>query len=162
MATPSRDLRRLTRAWLLLCLALLVHVIDEAATGFLRVYNPTVTALRSELGWWPMPTFTFGGWLTGLLVLCFVLLVLSLWVVRGSRVMRAVAYVFATIMLLNALGHTAGTIAGRTVSGVTFARPMPGFWSSPLLFVASIYMLVQLRRTRHVRGVGMHAALGSR
>lgn len=152
MPTPSRNLRGLTRAWLLLCLALLVHVIDEAATGFLRVYNPTVEALRAKLGWWPMPAFTFAGWLTGLLVVCFVLLVLSLWVVRGSRRARVLAYVFAVVMLLNGLAHTAGTVAGRTVPTVTFPRPMPGFWSSPLLLFASIYMLVQLRRTRPTSG----------
>jgi hypothetical protein len=154
MPMPSRDLRGLTRAWLLLCLSLLVHVVDEAATGFLRVYNPTVEALRAELGWWPMPTFTFGPWLGGLLVLCFVLFVLSLWVVRGSRVMRGIAYVFAVIMLLNGLAHTAVTILGRTVASVTVPRPAPGFWSSPLLLFASIYMLVQLRRTRAV-GTGI-------
>ncbi len=149
MPPLSRDLRGLTRAWLLLCLALLLHVIDEAATGFLRVYNPTVEALRAQLGWWPMPTFTFVGWLTGLLVLCFVLFSLSLWVVRGSPAARAVACIFAFIMLANAVAHTVATVLGRTVASVTFSRPAPGFWSSPLLFVASIYMLVQLRRTRH-------------
>ncbi len=158
MPTLSRDLRGLTRAWLLLCLSLLVHVIDEAITGFLRVYNPTVEALRSQLRWWPMPTFTFGAWLGGLIVLCFVLFVLSLWVVRGSRVMRAIAYVFAAIMLLNALAHTTATIFDRTVASVTFARPAPGFWSSPLMFAASIYMFAQLRRTRHAGAMVKRAA----
>lgn len=147
---PSKGLRDVTRAWLLLCLALFVHVIDEALTGFLNVYNPTVLALRAKLGAWPMPTFTFGSWLGGLIALCVVLVFLSLWVVRGSRAMRAVAYVFASIMLLNAAAHTVGTIRGRTVDTITFARPMPGFWSSPLLAVAAIYLLWQLRRTRVV------------
>lgn len=163
MTMPSKQLRGLTRAWLLLCLSLLVHVVDEAATGFLSVYNPTVEALRAQLGWWPMPTFTFGGWLGGLLVLCFVLFALSLWVVRGSRVMRAIAYVFAVIMLLNALAHTTETILGRTVATVTFPRPAPGFWSSPPMFAAAIYMLVQLRRTRRAgSGTARGVASGSK
>lgn len=148
MVLPSKNRQDVTRAWLLLCLALMVHVTDEAVTGFLNVYNPTVMALRERLGWWPMPTFTFGWWLTGLVLLCAVLVVLSLWVVRGSRIMRAVAYIFAIIMLFNAAAHTLGTIRGRTVDTIAFRRPMPGFWSSPLLACAAIYMLWQLRRTR--------------
>ncbi len=51
-------------------------------------------------------------------------------------------------MLLNAAGHTVATIFGRTVSSVTFPRPAPGFWSSPFLVAAAVYLLVQLRKTR--------------
>src|ERR1017187_6772928 len=40
------------------------------------------------------------------------------------------------------------TIFGRTVSAVTFPRPAPGFWSSPPMAAAAIYLLVQLRRTK--------------
>ena len=39
--------RSLARAWILLCLALALHVFDEATTGFLGVYNPTVLAIRA-------------------------------------------------------------------------------------------------------------------
>ena len=49
-------------------LALSVHVADEALTDFLSVYNPAVEALRERLPWFPLPTFTFEGWLTGLIV----------------------------------------------------------------------------------------------
>lgn len=57
-------------------------------------------------------------------------------------------YFLAVIMLLNGLGHTTGTILGRTVSSVRFPRPMPGFYSSPLLLATSVYAFMQLRRTR--------------
>jgi hypothetical protein len=50
--------------------------------------------------------------------------------------------------LFNALGHTVATILGHTVATVRFARPAPGFYSSPVLAIASIYLLVQLRRAR--------------
>jgi hypothetical protein len=60
---------------------------------------------------------------------------------------RPLGYVFAVIMLLNGIGHTAGTIAGRSVASVHFARPMPGFYSSPFLIAAAIYLLIQLRRS---------------
>jgi hypothetical protein len=51
-------------------------------------------------------------------------------------------------MVLNAVGHTLGTVFGRTIASVEFSRPMPGFYSSPFLLAASIYVLVQLRRSR--------------
>jgi len=55
---------------------------------------------------------------------------------------------FAGIMLLNGLGHTLFTILGRTVEAVRFARPAPGFYSSPALIGAAGWMLVRLWRTR--------------
>ena len=148
MHEPKSPNRSLARAWIMLCLALALHIFDEAATGFLRVYNPTVIALRQQLGWWPMPTFEFGEWLVGLIVACVALLALSGAVSRGVKGTRVAAYIFAIIMLLNAAGHTLGTIFGRTVASVTFPRPAPGFWSSPIMAAAAIYLLIQLRRSR--------------
>lgn len=135
-------------AWIALCLALALHVCDEASTDFLSVYNPTVLALRTKLGFWPMPTFEFREWLTGLIVAVLVLLALSPLVFKGAHWTRPVFYIFAIVMLLNGLGHTAGTVLGHTVGSVRFPRPMPGFYSSPLLLVTSVYALLQLRRTR--------------
>ena len=143
--------RALKHAWILLCLALALHVFDEATTGFLGVYNLTVIALRERLGWWPMPTFQFGEWLTGLIAACVILLVLSGAVARGARGTRVLAYVFAILMLLNAAGHTLATIFGRAVASVPFPRPAPGFWSSPFMAAAAIYLLVQLRKSASSR-----------
>jgi hypothetical protein len=142
-------------AWILLCLALAAHVTDEASTGFLRVYNPTVVALRARLGFWPMPTFEFREWLSGLIVAVLVLLALSPFIFRGSRWIRPLFYFLAVALFANGLAHTAGTIFGRTVSSVHFARPMPGFYSSPLLLAASVYALIQLSRTRRSRIAGV-------
>jgi hypothetical protein len=47
-------------------LVFVLHVADEAATGFLSVYNPTVTAVRERFRWFPMPTSEYGEWLAGL------------------------------------------------------------------------------------------------
>jgi hypothetical protein len=135
-------------AWILLCLALAIHVLDEALTGFLKVYNPTVLALRQRLGYWPMPPFEFRNWLTGLIVLVVILLALSPFAFRGARAFRPFFYLFAILMLANGLGHIAATILGQTVSSVHFARPAPGFYSAPLLLAGSIYSLLQLRKTR--------------
>lgn len=146
---PTPSYQELGIAWVALCLALAAHVADEALTGFLNIYNPTVAELRQRLGYWPMPEFEFRGWLEGLIAAVVILLALSPFVFSGSRWIRPLFYVFAVIMLLNALAHTTGTIMGRSFPDIRFTRPMPGFYSSPLLFVCSIYALIQLRRTRH-------------
>lgn len=141
-------LRRLGLAWVFLWLALALHVADEAANGFLFIYNPTVTALREKLGFWPMPTFTFEGWLIGLTVGILLLVTLTPFAFRNARWMRPLSYFCAIVLcILNACGHTLGTIFGRTVSTVHFSRPAPGFISSPILLGAGVYALVQLRKT---------------
>ena len=141
------------RGWLFLTLALAAHVTDEALTGFLNVYNPTVIAMRQQWGWFPMPTFEFREWLVGLIVLVVVLLALTPVAASGARWLRPIAYFLCVVMFLNGMGHTLGTIFGRTfAASVRFPRPMPGFYSSPLLFASSIYLWVQLRRT--ARGEG--------
>jgi hypothetical protein len=135
--------------WVALALALGAHVADEAFTHFLDVYNPTVLAMRQRFAWFPMPAFAFRGWLGGLIALVVVLLLLTPFAFRDARWIRPIAYIFAIIMLANGIGHITFTILGRTVDSVHFARPAPGFYSSPLLLAASIYLLVQLRRTAH-------------
>jgi hypothetical protein len=138
--------RRLGVAWVLLCFALAAHVADEALTGFLSVYNPTVAEIGRRTGFHP-PSFGFTEWLTGLVVGVVVLLALSPLAFANRRLWRPLAYFFSLIMLLNGAGHTAGTIAGRTFADIPFPRPMPGFYSSPLLLAGSVYLLLQLRRT---------------
>lgn len=144
-ATPSN--RPLARTWLLLCLGLSLHVFDEATTGSLQIYNPAVRVLRERFGWWPMPTFAFEGWPTGLIIVCVVLFASTPLVARRARGTRALAYSFAILMLLKAGGHTLATIFGRTIASVTFPRPAPGFWSSPFMAAAGIYLLVELCRS---------------
>lgn len=148
-ATGRGSTPRLGWAWLALCCALALHVTDEALTGFLSVYNPTVLALRARLGWWPMPTFQFREWLVGLIVfVCVIFLLAPLFFRGGGRPIRPLAWVFAVLMIGNGIGHTLGTIAGRSVASVHFPRPMPGFYSSPFLIAASVWVLVELGRTK--------------
>lgn len=135
-------------AWLLLCLGFVSHVVDEALTGFLAVYNPTVLALRASYSWFPMPTYEYRDWLIGLIVANAVLLALTPLAYRNARGLRPLAYFFAAVMLLNGLGHTLFTILGHTVPAITFPRPAPGFYSSPLLLVTSVFLLMRLRATR--------------
>lgn len=143
---------RLGITWLAFCFTLALHVTDEALTGFLSVYNPTVLALRQRLGFWPMPTFGFREWLSGLTALIVLLVLLGPFLFRNDRWVRFLAYFFAVVAgILNALGHTIATILGHTVSSVRFARPAPGFYSSPFLCLAAIFVLLELRRTRRMQ-----------
>ena len=145
---PRPELRRLGLAWIFLWLALALHVADEAANGFLFIYNPTVTALREKLGFWPMPTFAFQEWITGLTVGILLLATLTPFAFRNAAWMRPLFYFCAIVLcILNACGHTLATVFGRTVSTVHFSRPAPGFISSPILLAAGIYALFQLRKT---------------
>ena len=134
---------RHTRAWTLLAGALAVHVIDEALTGFLDFYNPLVLRMRETLGWWPMPTFTFGVWLTGLAVLVLVLFLLAPIIRRGGPAVTAMSWLFATIMFFNGVGHLAGSLY--------FERWLPGATSAPLLLITSVMLA---RATIARRGMG--------
>jgi hypothetical protein len=134
------DRRSLGRAWLGLCFALAIHVADEALTDFLSVYNPTVIAIRQRVPWLPLPTFTFGVWLTGLIGAIVFLLVLSRFAFRGARWITWLSYPFGILMLLNGLNHIAGSFY--------FGRLMPGVYSSPLLLIASVYLLMTAHRSR--------------
>ena len=147
-ARPSTSPDNFGRAWLLLCLAFCGHVADEALTGFLNVYNPTVIAMRDRLGWFPMPIFEYREWLAGLIVANLVLLALTPFAYRNTRGLRPLAYFYAGVMLLNGMGHTVFTVLGRTVASVQFPRPAPGFYSSPFLLITSIYLFIRLRASR--------------
>jgi hypothetical protein len=125
-------------AWLALTAALAVHVADEALNDFLSLYNPAVEAIRARLAWWPMPTFTFGVWLGGLIAAVVLLALLSVIAFQGARVMRPLSYFYAGLMLLNGCGHIAGSLY--------LGRMMPGVYSSPLLLAASLWLFDATRR----------------
>jgi len=120
------------------CCALALHVTDEALTGFLSAYNPTVLALRVRFGFWRCRPSTFVLWLTALIIGIVVLVALSPFAFRNARWIRLLSYFLAIFVgIFNALGHTLATIFGHTVSSVRFPRPAPGFYSSPFLFAAA-------------------------
>ena len=131
---------RLGRAWVALTAVLAAHVADEALTDFLSVYNPIVQAARERFGWFPMPTFEFGPWLTGLVILILVLAALSPLAYAHNTFVRAASYPYAAIMLLNGIGHLAGS--------VYFRRWLPGATTAPFLIVTSIGLLAAARGSR--------------
>lgn len=84
----------------------------------------------------------------GLIVGDVLLLALAPLFFHGGRPLRPLAWILAFLMFGNGCAHIVATIAGRTVASVHFARPAPGFYSSPLLIAASAWTLVELWRTR--------------
>ena len=126
------------KAWIYLCLALLVHVIDETANDFLSVYNPFVKSIRAFIPFLPVPTFSFPVWLGGLLAAVVLLLSLSPFAFHEARWVKPLAYFLGIVMIINGLLHFAGSWY--------LNRLMPGFISSPLLIACSIYLLVTLRK----------------
>ena len=139
---------RLGRAWLALCAALAVHVTDEALTGFLGVWNPTVSAIHARWPWFPLPAFRFGVWLGGLIAGVAILFALSPRFFHGGGALRIPAYAIAALVGVgNGLGHTIASVLGHTAPEVMVPRPAPGFYSSPLIMAAGVWLIVELRRT---------------
>jgi len=125
-------------AWIALAVALALHVLDEALTDFLAVYNPAVLKIRSRFRWIWLPVFSFKIWIAGLAAGVALLFALSPLAFRGVRWIIIAALPLSVIMLGNGLGHIGGSIY--------FRRLMPGVYSSPLLIVASIFVLIHALR----------------
>jgi uncharacterized protein with HXXEE motif len=124
-------------AWLALCIALAIHVADEALTDFLSVYNPTVRAIRARFPFLPLPTYTFRVWLSGLAAVIALLASLTPAASRDAPGMRPTAYVFGLVMAGNGLLHLGASLYKR--------RLMPGTYSAPLILAAAIYLLAAIR-----------------
>jgi hypothetical protein len=130
-------------AWVALALALGLHVADEALTGFLPVYNGLVEGVRAKHSWVPLPTFTFPVWLGGLILGVLLLLVLTPLVSRRAPWLRVASLILGAVMTANALGHMGAS--------VYWGKPAPGVYSSPLLLIAALALLITASRAR-VRG----------
>ena len=141
MESRLRLRRRHWLAWMGLCGALAVHVADEALMGWLDWYNPTVRAIHEQ---YPsvllrilLPTFTFEIFLSLLIFAVVMLVAVSYFVWKGRWAMRPISHVFAIVLLTNGLFHIAHSIYMREL--------MPGVYTSPLLLVASIVLIVYTR-----------------
>lgn len=142
VAGDSSQVARHVRAWYLLVAALGIHVVDEASTGFLEFYNPLVLRVREAWPAFPMPTFTFGVWLAGLVALVVALALAGPLVRRSAPGARTASWILATVMIFNGAGHMLGS--------VYFGRWLPGTASAPLLLVASV-MLARATLQRRTR-----------
>jgi len=136
----ASGIARWRNAWVSLALALGLHVTDEALTGFLPVYNSVVEGLRAKYSWLPLPTFTFRVWLGGLVLGVLLLLALTPIVTRGARWIRVVSLILGVIMTGNALGHVGAS--------VYWGRLAPGVYSSPILLISALALLITASRAK--------------
>ena len=120
-------------AWISLCLAFAVHVLDETLKDFLSVYNPAVLSIRHNFSFLPLPIFSFKILLTGLILTVILLLLLTPYSFHRAEWIRVPSYLYGIIMLVNGLDHIAGPFY--------LGRLMPGVYSSCLLLVSSICLL---------------------
>jgi hypothetical protein len=124
-------------AWMALCVALAIHVADEALTDFLAFYNPAVLRIREKYPLLLLPIFAYRPWLSLLIFAVVMLIASSFFVWKGRWAMRPISYVFAIFMLTNGVLHIAVSLYMREfVSGV---------YSSPLLIAASIVLIIYTR-----------------
>ena len=135
-------------AWVYLCAHLAAHVMEEAATGFLDVWNPVLAGWQQRTGL-PLPQFTFDSWLGILIVAVATLTALAPRVARGAPWAPAASYIFAAIMVVNGVHHL--------LSPLYLGRFLPGQFSSPLLIAAAVWLIVQ---TRVVARSGLPADAG--
>ena len=135
----TRTAKRFGFAWLALATSLALHVADEALNGFLPVYNSAVLSIQEVIPWSPLPTFTFGAWITGLIALILLLFVVSPLVFRRVRWFAYLAFLFSALMIGNGLLHMGVSLVQREL--------MPGVLSSPLLLVTASASMVGAWKT---------------
>jgi hypothetical protein len=140
METLSRDHGR---AWLCVCLLLAAHVIEEAAGGFLGVWNPFLATVGQGTGI-PMPQFAFADWLARLVIGVTALIALTPLAYRGVRWLAPASYVLGIVMVVNGINHL--------LSPVYLDRFLPGQFTSPLLIATSLWLMGQARRVQRSRG----------
>lgn len=130
-------------AWFLMVSAVGLHVLDEALTGLLPLYNQLVTKLDEQLGFFPMPHFSFRVWLGGLILAIILGYSLIPIVNRGGKFIRVFSIILGVLMIANALGHLLGSLF--------FGRILPGMWSSPFLLLTAFYVVI-----RGIKGKWQH------
>lgn len=126
------------RAWMLLCAIFAIHITDEASTGFLKLWNPEVLAIRAHHPWMIIPAFSFPVWITLLALAVLGFLVLSVWVRRGLPWTVYASYAFIFLMLSNGLAHLGFSIDQKAW--------MSGAYTSPLLIAGSVYLWIATAR----------------
>lgn len=137
MSSFIKRLRTPGASWFILALALALHVLDEALNDFLSFYNPAVMQLRELWSFFPIPTFSFDAWLTGLILGVAILFLLTPLANARLQGLRPLAVVLSVLMLANGIGHIVISIVLGTI--------MPGAYSSPVLILAAYNLLSTIR-----------------
>jgi len=130
--------RNLGFPWLVLCLALAVHVAEEIGGGFLPAYQLALESMRRLVPYVELPHVSLTVWLGASIGFVAVLAVLAPLAYRGARGMRTLMLWLIGLALANVAGHVAGSVLA--------GRPMPGVYSTLALAGACTYAIVADRR----------------
>ena len=120
-------------AWIILTVALTLHVLDEALNDFLSIYNPLVALINQRMGILFFPAFSTTEWLTGLTMGIIILFGFSFFANHEKKWILYLSYFYGVLMLLNGLGHILGSFY--------YSKFIAGVYTSPLLLVGSIYLI---------------------
>jgi hypothetical protein len=130
---------RYVLAWVIMVTMLALHFIDEAFNDFLSFYNPLVGHMQESAGFTVMPTFKFWYWIVGLIIAITVGYLATPLVAKRARGVKTITMAVGVLMILNCLGHLGASVSRGEL--------VPGTLSTPLLLLASLYLVFQgLRR----------------
>jgi hypothetical protein len=121
------------RPWLALCLALALHLAEEAYRGFFPAYGMAIRAVRELFPYVGSPSLALAVSLWMGVALVATLTALTPFAYRGAAWMRVPAIGFSLITLANVTGHVSGSmLAGHA---------LPGVYTAPILAVVGVYGL---------------------
>lgn len=124
--------------WLVLCLALAIHVAEEIHGGFLSMYAAALEATRDLFPFLGVPHLGLTVWLSASIGLVALLTALTPLAYRGARGMRALMLWFVGLALANVIGHVGGSLL--------VGKVLPGTWSTLFLGAACAYAVAADRR----------------
>ncbi|MGC8760079.1 MAG: hypothetical protein ACP5UT_13635 [Bryobacteraceae bacterium] len=126
---------RLHQSWLMLTLALTLHVAEGAVRDYLSFYNPLAMSLRDMMLWTWMPTFTFAAWLGGWIAILAVLYGMAWFAAYPARWMVWASIAYAELMFLYA--------AAKLGFALYLEKAIPGVYTAPLLVAASGWLTLE-------------------
>ncbi len=134
-------------AWLLLSIALGLHIWDATVHDFIGYYNATVLALYGHFEWFPRIDMESRTWLAAMILVNLILFALAPIAFRNVHWLRPLAYVAAGVGVAIGIGHALVTLRGCTVRSVLIEGVSPGFYSALLLFLSACNLSWRLRKS---------------
>ena len=132
-------------AWLIFCFAFALHWADQVRHDFIGYYNATALSLYGHYSWFPRIDISPRVWLACMGATAVLWVVLSPFAFKNIRWMRMLAAVVAAVQFLEGFGVIAATLRGGTVPSVHFEGVAPGFYTAPLVLLASCYLVWSLK-----------------
>ncbi|MFH1501478.1 MAG: HXXEE domain-containing protein [Candidatus Eisenbacteria bacterium] len=146
-AGAASDRLSLGIPWLLLCLALALHVAEEIGSGFLPAYNLAIESMRELVPFATLPHLSLTVWLAASIGFVALLALLTPLAYRGVRGMRTLMLWVIGLELANVIGHAGGSVLA--------GRMLPGTYSTAAMAAACAFAIVaDRRRTKALRAGG--------